>query len=77
MSYDAAEDTCSIKYVDYGGYDVIPTDQLKQIRTDFLSLPFQVCGKHFSIKASVCVVGEKYKDSFRLFYCLPVSTSGI
>ncbi len=44
MSYDAAEDTCSIKYVDYGGYDVIPTDQLKQIRTDFLSLPFQVCG---------------------------------
>lgn len=41
VSYDAAEDTCSIKYVDYGGYDVIPTDQLKQIRTDFLSLPFQ------------------------------------
>jgi A-kinase anchor protein 1 len=41
VSYDESDDTCSIKYVDYGGYDVLPAEQLKQIRTDFLSLPFQ------------------------------------
>eukprot|EP00088_Acartia_fossae_P070891 TRINITY_DN959_c0_g1_i1.p1 TRINITY_DN959_c0_g1~~TRINITY_DN959_c0_g1_i1.p1 ORF type:complete len:639 (+),score=120.25 TRINITY_DN959_c0_g1_i1:100-2016(+) len=41
LSYDESEDTCSVKYVDYGGFDVLPADQLKQIRTDFLSLPFQ------------------------------------
>jgi len=40
-SYDEVEDTCDIKYIDYGGYDTVPADQLKQIRTDFLTLPFQ------------------------------------
>ncbi|XP_059146072.1 A-kinase anchor protein 1, mitochondrial-like [Physella acuta] len=30
-----------VKFVDYGGYAVMPVTSLKQIRTDFMSLPFQ------------------------------------
>jgi len=41
VSYDEGEDTCDIKFIDYGGYETVPADQLRQIRTDFLSLPFQ------------------------------------
>lgn len=30
-----------IRYVDYGGYDRVKIDSLRQIRSDFVSLPFQ------------------------------------
>lgn len=30
-----------VKFVDYGGYSRLPADQLKQIRSDFVGLPFQ------------------------------------
>ena len=43
--YDESEDLCDIKYIDYGGYDTVPADSLRQIRTDFLTLPFQVTSK--------------------------------
>lgn len=42
VSYDDIEDSCDIKYIDYGGYDTVAASSLRQIRTDFLSLPFQV-----------------------------------
>ena len=42
MGYDEVEDVCDIKYLDYGGYDIVSTDQLRQIRSDFQFLPFQV-----------------------------------
>ncbi len=45
MGYDAESDMCDIKYTDYGGYDTVPASDLKQIRTDFLTLPFQVIGR--------------------------------
>lgn len=48
VSYDEVDDTCNVKFVDYGGYDVIPAEQLKQIRTDFLSLPFQAIECHLA-----------------------------
>lgn len=41
VAYDEDTGVCDIKYLDYGGYHSIPVNQLKQIRTDFLSLPFQ------------------------------------
>lgn len=41
VSYNESEDSCDIKYIDYGGYETVPADQIRQIRTDFLSLPFQ------------------------------------
>jgi len=41
VAYDEETGVCDIKYLDYGGYHSIPAAELKQIRTDFLSLPFQ------------------------------------
>lgn len=32
---------CDIKFVDYGGFMTLPTSELRQIRTDFMMLPFQ------------------------------------
>lgn len=34
-------DECDIKYVDYGGYSRISSAVLKQIRSDFMTLPFE------------------------------------
>nr|XP_054594599.1 A kinase (PRKA) anchor protein 1b [Nothobranchius furzeri]XP_054594600.1 A kinase (PRKA) anchor protein 1b [Nothobranchius furzeri] len=34
-------DEVEIRYVDYGGYDRVKTDSLRQIRSDFVTLPFQ------------------------------------
>jgi len=41
VSYNEVDDSCDIKYIDYGGYETVPAEQIRQIRTDFLSLPFQ------------------------------------
>jgi len=41
VSVDVASEQCDIKYLDYGGYHTLPIADLRQIRTDFLSLPFQ------------------------------------
>jgi len=41
VSYDKDTEMCDIKYLDYGGYHSISVHSLRQIRTDFLSLPFQ------------------------------------
>jgi A-kinase anchor protein 1 len=45
-----------IKYLDYGGYHTLPWEDLKQIRTDFLSLPFQVNTHCFGLRINLCVV---------------------
>ncbi|XP_013886801.1 A kinase (PRKA) anchor protein 1b [Austrofundulus limnaeus] len=34
-------DEVEIRYVDYGGYDRVKMDSLRQIRSDFVTLPFQ------------------------------------
>jgi A-kinase anchor protein 1 len=34
-------DECDIKYVDYGGYSRVSSLLLKQIRSDFMTLPFE------------------------------------
>ncbi|GMR39992.1 hypothetical protein PMAYCL1PPCAC_10187, partial [Pristionchus mayeri] len=39
--YDADEDEAMVRFVDYGGYAKIPRSQLRQIRTDLMTLPFQ------------------------------------
>jgi len=52
VSYDAVSDLCDVKYVDYGGYSTIEAKELRKIRTDFLSLPFQVTAGSGSAKAS-------------------------
>lgn len=34
---------CDVKYVDYGGCSRLETSSLRQIRMDFMNLPFQAC----------------------------------
>jgi A-kinase anchor protein 1 len=38
---DISNDSCEIKFLDYGGFDKIAVSELWQIRQDFLNLPFQ------------------------------------
>ena len=40
MSWDQYTDTCQVKFVDYGGYSSVPVGDLRQIRSDFMNLPF-------------------------------------
>lgn len=41
LSTDPETDTSYIKFVDYGGYANVENSKLRQIRGDFLLLPFQ------------------------------------
>lgn len=41
VAVDAETDTCDIKFVDYGGYLTLDSSLLRQIRGDFMTLPFQ------------------------------------
>lgn len=41
VAFDQETAMCDIKYLDYGGYHSVSATELRQIRTDFLSLPFQ------------------------------------
>ncbi|XP_061219277.1 A-kinase anchor protein 1, mitochondrial isoform X1 [Neopsephotus bourkii] len=41
ISYFAETGEVELRYVDYGGYDKVKVNTLRQIRSDFLSLPFQ------------------------------------
>ncbi|XP_064323606.1 A-kinase anchor protein 1, mitochondrial isoform X1 [Phalacrocorax carbo] len=41
VSYFEETNEVELRYVDYGGYDKVKIDTLRQIRSDFLSLPFQ------------------------------------
>lgn len=41
ISTSEENDTSVVKLVDFGGYLTVDNDQLKQIRSDFMTLPFQ------------------------------------
>jgi len=53
---EAEEHVVQIKFLDHGGYDTIPVNKLKQIRTDFLTLPFQAIECYL---ANVCPNDEE------------------
>jgi len=40
-SYNTKQDTCDIKFVDHGGYTTVPASHLRQLKSEFLRLPFQ------------------------------------
>ena len=50
---------CDVMFVDYGGYSRLPVSSLRQIRYDFMSLPFQ---------ASECYLAN-VEPIDRKFYC--------
>jgi len=41
VSYKSTDDTCDIKFVDHGGYTTVAASALRQLKSDFLRLPFQ------------------------------------
>merc|ERR550525_1113000 len=41
VSYNSKQDTCNVKFVDHGGYTTVPASHLRQLKSDFLRLPFQ------------------------------------
>jgi len=41
LLYDEEQDETLVRFVDYGGFAKIPRADLRQIRTDFMSLPLQ------------------------------------
>jgi len=41
VDYNPVADTCNIKFVDHGGYTTVPAKDLRQLKSDFLRLPFQ------------------------------------
>ncbi|XP_052865876.1 KH domain-containing protein akap-1 [Anopheles cruzii] len=41
MQHDAETNQVLVKYLDYGGYSTLPLHSLRQIRKDFISVPFQ------------------------------------
>jgi len=41
VSFNEKLDTCEVKFVDHGGYTTVKVDELRQLRTDFIRLPFQ------------------------------------
>ncbi|VDP03787.1 unnamed protein product [Soboliphyme baturini] len=47
-------DEVQVKFLDYGGYTVVPASDLRQIRSDFMTLPFQA--------TEVCLAGVRPLD---------------
>lgn len=41
ISHNPETETCLVKYLDYGGYVSVYAKELRQIRTDFMTVPFQ------------------------------------
>lgn len=41
VSHFPEEEYCLVRYLDYGGYGNVSTSNLRQIRTDFMGVPFQ------------------------------------
>uniref|UniRef100_A0A182JC29 Uncharacterized protein n=1 Tax=Anopheles atroparvus TaxID=41427 RepID=A0A182JC29_ANOAO len=41
VRFDPESNMVLVKYLDYGGFSLLPPQSLRQIRTDFISVPFQ------------------------------------
>ena len=69
VRFDAESSQVTVKFVDHGGYYNFPASDLKQIRSDYLALPFQVSlfykldsclpkSVHFLFQALECYLGN-------------------
>ena len=48
VSYNSATDCCEVKFVDHGGYTTVAASDLRQLKSEFLRLPFQAIEVYFS-----------------------------
>ncbi|CAD6190367.1 unnamed protein product [Caenorhabditis auriculariae] len=68
VNYFEESDEVLIRFVDYGGYARLPRQELRQIRTDLMSLPFQateVCLAHVKPVDGTLQWDEKAFEEFR------------
>lgn len=69
INYYPEENEADLRFLDYGGYARIDASCLRQIRSDFLSLPFQ---------AVECYLSNVVPLQGKMFiYCGPGSVQGI
>ena len=55
VSYNSKQDTCDVKFVDHGGYTTVPASHLRQLKSDFLRLPFQAIEVYLAhVNPSTC-----------------------
>jgi A-kinase anchor protein 1 len=57
VAVDTETDTCDIKFLDYGGYLTVNISVLRQIRADYMTLPFQAAECYMS---NVTPIGGEY-----------------
>lgn len=67
VSHDTDSEMCLVKYLDYGGYDNILGTDLKQIRTDFMTVSFQAIE---CLLSNIKPTGEKFNFLFCFLNCL-------
>jgi hypothetical protein len=48
VSYNPATDSCDVKFVDHGGYTTVSASDLRQLKSEFLRLPFQAIEVYFA-----------------------------
>lgn len=48
VSYNSTLDTCEVKFVDHGGYTTVSATNLRQLKSQFLRLPFQAIEVYFA-----------------------------
>ena len=48
VSYNPATDACDVKFVDHGGYTTVAASDLRQLKSEFLRLPFQAIEVYFA-----------------------------
>ena len=74
MKYDTTSDSCYVRFLDYGGYYTFMPSDLKQIRSDFLSMPFQVSFSLFKAKPLNCGDGggDFAKCKLKTVYLFPM-----
>ena len=48
VSYNPATDSCDVKFVDHGGYTTVAASDLRQLKSEFLRLPFQAIEVYFA-----------------------------
>ncbi|KAJ9574991.1 hypothetical protein L9F63_007819, partial [Diploptera punctata] len=64
VSAEPESEQCDIKFVDYGGYMTIECSLLRQIRSDFMTLPFQAAECYLACVAPIGGEEEWSKESY-------------
>ncbi|CAI4229662.1 unnamed protein product [Auanema sp. JU1783] len=68
VAYYEEPDEVLVRFVDYGGYETIPRGDLRQIRTDLMSLPFQATECHLAHVQPIDGTSQWPEESLQFFH---------